>query len=341
MFKEIELSGSAQERGFEHGKTLRTSIEHVLNYYLSIFGLREQQVFLQAKHFRQVIRNFSPSIADEVEHIAEGASVDPLFIYALNARSEILNNSVLGPSVSECTALFCQRSGLLMQNWDWSEALEPLVVLMRMNLENGHKICQLTEPGIVGKIGLNNAGIGVCLNILKTAQVLKGVPVHILLRRALESQSFVASRQVLQRNSEGKASHLLLAAAGGACHSVEFCGPRACELSPHNDLLIHTNHYLDETAAGLDAFPSTHERFARAGSLCEQSRGNDGLSVEAAQALLLDRTEGELSINRAYSPSLTPGFGRVGTVFSIIMDLRQGVFWVRPGSSEVFTQLAV
>jgi len=75
--------------------------------------------------------------------------------------------------------------------------------------------------------------------------------------------------------------------------------------------------------------------------LSVQSRGTEGFSVEAAQALLLDRTEGELSINRAYSPSLTPGFGRVGTVFSIIMDLRQGVFWVRPGSSEVFTQLAV
>jgi isopenicillin-N N-acyltransferase-like protein len=31
---------------------------------------------------------------------------------------------------------------------------------------DGHQLIQLTEPGILGKIGMNSAGVGVCLNIL-------------------------------------------------------------------------------------------------------------------------------------------------------------------------------
>ena len=47
----------------------------------------------------------------------------------------------------------------------------------------------LTEAGILGKIGLNDAGLGVCLNLLSTTADggRDGTPIHVLLRQMLQS----------------------------------------------------------------------------------------------------------------------------------------------------------
>ena len=51
-------------------------------------------------------------------------------------------------------------------------------------------IMMMTEPGIIGKVGMNSSGVGVSLNLLVAKKVPKdGLPIHILLRTALDSNS--------------------------------------------------------------------------------------------------------------------------------------------------------
>lgn len=56
--------------------------------------------------------------------------------------------------------------------------LAALMVLVEIRRDDGHRILQLAEPGI---IGLNSAGIGVCLDILSGTASRPAVPVHVLL----------------------------------------------------------------------------------------------------------------------------------------------------------------
>lgn len=323
VFPEILLTGDARQRGHDHGEQLRDSIHQVLDYYRTLFRLSDADLRREAAEFGHIIKGFSGEYAEEIESCAAAARLDAVYLYALNSRSEILNNV----DVAECTSVMRSGPALLAQNWDWSEALEELVVLMRLQRPDNHSICMLTEPGIIGKIGMNRAGLGVCLNILKTRERLHGLPVHVLLRALLDCRSLAEARELLRLVSVGKASHVLVGDASGAMLGVEFSGSQNLRLEPQDGLLLHTNHYLGaEELNDAEAFPSTHERLQQAGELLDADSSRDGI-----HAMLRDQSRDELSICRAYSESATPGFGRVGTVFTVLMELAEHTMTIQRG----------
>lgn len=325
-FPEVVLVGDARQRGQSHGEQLRESIHEVLDYYRTLFCLGDAALREEAAEYARIIRAFSEEYADEIEAIAAAANLHPSYIYVINSRSEILNNT----DVAECTAVMNTGAAVLAQNWDWSEVLEHLVVLIRLHRPDNHTICMLTEPGIIGKIGMNRAGLGVCLNILKTTERLRGLPVHVLLRAVLDCTSMDEVRALISLMSVGKASHVLVGDAEGACHSVEFSGTESFQLQPEGELLVHTNHYLSESAANTaEAFPSTHERLQQARAMLAADVSPAGLL-----AMLRDQSQGELSICRPYSFSEAAGFGRVGSVFTVIMDLAEREMQVYRGPAE-------
>jgi isopenicillin-N N-acyltransferase-like protein len=84
-----------------------------------------------------------------------------------NPKPKLMSSD--GPN--ECTSLFCPTNGILAQNWDWDKTLESLMFVQKITRPDRHQLIQLTEPGILGKIGMNSAGLGVCLNILSTGRL--------------------------------------------------------------------------------------------------------------------------------------------------------------------------
>ncbi len=53
-------------------------------------GQSEEAILEKAAHFQQQIKAFDAGYCEEIEAIAEAACVPPLWIYALNARTEII-----------------------------------------------------------------------------------------------------------------------------------------------------------------------------------------------------------------------------------------------------------
>ena len=76
--------------------------------------------------------------------MASGAKIKPEYLFAMNARTELL----LSPNYNECTAIAFPKKGILAQNWDWSSKLEDNSVVIEITKPNGLKILQLTEAGI-------------------------------------------------------------------------------------------------------------------------------------------------------------------------------------------------
>lgn len=175
-FPELIVSGSAFERGVKHGATFKEQIASTIDFYAAIFKLPEADIFNRASQFQRLIADYRSDFIEEMDGIAKGADVNPLWIVALNSRSEILSLDA-SCDANECTALYFRKTAVLGQNWDWGMAMENNTVLMRVDLPNGTQIQMLTEPGIIGKIGLNSHGLGVCLNILRIDKPLKGIPI--------------------------------------------------------------------------------------------------------------------------------------------------------------------
>ena len=79
-------------------------------------------------------------------------------------------------------------SALGIQTWDWHNELAEGWMVWTIEHPDGRRVETLTEAGIVGKIGMNDRGVAVLLNILghRDDGPPVGVPVHVLCRSVLD-----------------------------------------------------------------------------------------------------------------------------------------------------------
>ena len=259
--------------------------------------------------------NLDPSEQEEIKGIADGAGQDEFELRAANARTEILAGH--GPK-TECSVV--GQGGLLAQNWDWHPDAAASTVVWIVEHERGW-FATLTEAGILAKIGLNDAGLGVCLNLLETTADggLDGTPIHLLLRRTLQTC-----------RSVDEAVELLTSAATSASSAVTVATPNdvaSVELNPGGANVIrgavgaHTNHFLEPPRRGEDVVPNqSPSTVAR-------------LEVVRTQPLL-DALRSHESHPKGVCRHLDPAepwVEQTVTVASVVMNLAAGRFHVAAG----------
>src|SRR5699024_1060391 len=103
-----------------------------------------------------------------------------------------------------------------------------------------------TEYGMPGKIGLNAAGIGVHLNILRHRDDRAGgVPVHSVLARVLSEATSVEDGIDLIRSAPTTSSSVLTLSSADRVAMVEVAPGRVVVLE-QDGWVLHTNHFLAE-----------------------------------------------------------------------------------------------
>lgn len=295
-----------------------------------------EEIERRAGRARELIGAFATAYVIELDAVAAGAGMPLWQIYALNARTEILNTPP-----GECTVLYFQHSGVLGQNWDWLAALEDLAVLVTWELPDGHEVLMFTEPGMLGKIGLNDRGLGVCLNILFSQHELDGLPVHVLTRALLDCGTLEEARAMIARSGLGKSSHFLVAQGSAGCCSMEFAAGEQFEVPTIDGVLVHTNHCIAagaETKAAM--IPGTAERLAQSDEWLSQTDTRD---LAIMKKILLDDRYGSESINMSYHNEALLGNRDVGTCATILMDLNAGHMQIKkgPGREGEFSTVAL
>lgn len=327
-FPHLVLRGTPRARGLAYGEAFRERIRATHAFYarevFALSPLTPVEIERRAARVRELIGDFEPAYATEIEAIAEGAGLAAWQVYCLNARTEILN-----AAVGECTALYFAQARVLGQTWDWLQELEDLCVVTTSERPDGHRILAFAEPGMLAKIGMNGAGLGVCLNFLVAPHALDGVPVHVLVRAILDAPDIDAARAVIARSGHGKASNFLLGDAMGRGISIEFAGDVRAELAPQAGVLAHTNHCVSAALADRTyVIPTSPERLARAGA---RAAAVAAQSVASMQALLGDTGEGPGAITVRYRPEPLLGGKQVGSCATVVMDLPARVMHLRKG----------
>jgi len=248
----ITSSGEAFERGLQLGRLAQERVLHSVAAYMHIFkrisGLSRDEVFAQAERFLPSIAAFAPHLLEEMRGIAEGAGCHLYEIIAINARTELMFGITHKP---ECTGLAVGAAASvdghtrLAQNWDWHPSLTGALVLWNIRREDGPDLLTLTEAGIAGKIGINAAGLAMCVNLLKSDSDSAGpaVPMHVILRRILEEASTVEEAcTLIERTARCTSCNHLLADRSGAIADVEATPAGQRVLTAQNGVLTHTNH---------------------------------------------------------------------------------------------------
>lgn len=223
-----------------------------------------------------------------------------------------------------CTALYWknEQSTSLVQNWDWQEEQKENLINLNINQPSKPAISMITEAGIIGKIGLNSSGVGVCLNAIRALGVnIERLPCHLALRACLESETTNRAVATLQRFGVASACHILVGdaheAIGLECTNIDMME------FPTKGVLTHTNHFIKPHPSVEDemALEDSPTRLDRINKLIEQELVRDGimpLQLEKMRTLLADEENFPTAICRAKTEGSS-----VATLFSIVMDLKE------------------
>jgi isopenicillin-N N-acyltransferase like protein len=253
----VRVTGnSPAERGAQLGRSERDEFVATLRTYDSLFAayaLGESRVRALAEASRRVLEDWAPDLAAEADALADAAGVDRWRVHALNARTEILAaGGVVRRGECSTIALRTPRT-LSAQTWDWHRELAHGWQVVQ-HVGTPLPFVTLTERGMLGKIGINAAGVGLHFNILGHASdsSVEGVPVHGVARRVLDSATDVAHAEQLIRSAPLQASscYTVVDAARVACLEAS---PAGVGLPPSDGgPVVHTNHFLDPALAPGD-----------------------------------------------------------------------------------------
>lgn len=295
-----------RRRGEDRGRQAREGVTRAWKVYEELFATvvagnsaRSAGTFdVPALALRTVAatRAWAPGLVEEMEGVAEGAGMPFWTIAALNARTEILAEA--GASrAGECSTLV--RTGPVTtggQCWDWHEELTDAWHLQAVTGDT-RGFAGITEHGILAKIGVNDASVGVLFNILgHTGDAATGVPVHLVARQVLGTAGSFAEAVGMLAGAPVSASTVITVVTADRAASVELSPGGSAVLTPDDrGVLVRTNHFLDPVLATSELRgrrePETYDRHRL---LTARGRGHTGPlgPAELVELLAAHREDG-------------------------------------------------
>jgi isopenicillin-N N-acyltransferase like protein len=353
MLPVIELVGTPYEQGQRHGQLLRDRIAQNLDVYFYRFELEAKlsraEVLVRSEQLLKVIAKQSPDYLEGMRGIADGSGFSLVEIAALNVRYEILYYQFGKVALEEeqqrerlvdgCTlfAVSPQKMDnnhlVVGQNWDWIPTVKGAV--LHTTHDDGLVTLAFTEAGIFGgKIGLNSAGVGICINGITTTEddwARPVTPLHVRCYHILRSRSFAEMQAIIKDELRACSTNFLIAQAPDQALNIEAAPNRVNELQFANGCMTHANHFVAPDALGIVEPPSdSRHRETRLRDLLESQ---PVLSVADIQRFLQDTDGFPNSVSRHEDPDYGPEEHYI-TVTGVVMDLNTLEMWISDGPPD-------
>lgn len=325
----IHCTGSPAEIGYTHGSQASSQVHGSIAFYTDFFmtssGLSWDDAKSMAIKFLPFLKREFPIYVQEMRGVAQGAGVTFEDILALNVRTEIAYGAFKEDGVGDgCTSLSWLDSttgkSWLAQNWDWREAQAENLVVLDIESDFGlPRIKMVSEAGIIGKIGLNDHGVGVCFNAIRAKGVAYDkLPAHLGLRRILESETRFEAELALREFEIASACTMVAADPSGGA-ALEWSSQGVQKITTDKkERVFHTNHLLLEQDGIVDTQSpkDTLARYERVQKLADDVEGE--VTTSAIQKILSDEDGYPVSICRKHDEG-PKGVGC--SIFNIVMDL--------------------
>ncbi len=350
-FPVIYLQGSPRKRGRDYGLRCKHLIEKCVAFYRSLFedesGLSWQAAMDYAAQFKPYIAGYDPEILEELEGIAHGSEKALDEILALNTRTELMFlHKTRRPASCSSLALMPETNPdgkiYLAQNWDWYRLSRDFCVVLVIDQGERPRILQTVEAGLIAKMGLNAAGIGLCTNALVTDNWKIGVPYHVLLRGILNARTLADAVGAVTRPKRASAGNYMIGHQGGLALNLEATPVQAHITRPKQGFMNHSNHCKNHLSSEKDLIPSLWPdsivRDLRMEQLLKRSAGS--IDLETIMMILRDHFDAPTSICTHPEADLAPKEQSQSNA-SMILDLQKLSMHIAKGlpCEHEFTEL--
>jgi isopenicillin-N N-acyltransferase-like protein len=353
----LELGADPSERGRIHGKTLSPAIRDNVETYLARFeagGADRRRILDQSEKWLAFMQGDNAEYAEEMAAVAEASGISLTEIAMLNARYEI-TYSIFGseaqtanarPEQEGCTSFGLMPEAtanghtLLCQNWDWLEKVQGRTFVQRVSRasapgEGKPSFVGFSEAGIVGsKMGVNAAGIGLCVNgIVTPRDGANGIrkPFHVRCKEILDAWRFDQALAPVVQTDRTASSNFLIGHSDGEMIDIEATPDHCAYLYPEDGLVVHANHLVKEFRVGSQMeriAPNTLYRAARTERLLRGQLGK--VDFDVLRGVLTDHFSAPAAICR-HADTALPEAKRVITVAAIVLDLDERVLYATDG----------
>jgi len=320
-------SSDPYERGRQRGAQVNKAVERTWPVYQSLFdasakdaGREPVDVAAVAHACLDAVSVWSPDLLRELEGVAAGSGLSLTTVMALNARTEVFALAG-GLALTECSTVVQMHAAggaaLSTQTWDWHEELADGWHVQTVQ-GDAHAYAGLTEFGMLAKIGVNSAGLGIHFNLLRhdsdglsdRETPLAGVPVHLLAAAILGRTGTVAEAVDLARSAPVAASTVITVVTSDRAACIELCPAGTAVVEPSDGWLVHTNHFLDPGLAEGEAVTRVvTTTFEREEALRSRVKAVPGpLDVEDLTQLLCAHEEDGVAVCRHVDETAELGY---------------------------------
>ncbi len=333
----VEVSGTPGQIGAAHGETQRERIQECLDRFLgwlcSGAAVSLDEKSLWAKWLPQVAFNeqAASGLVAEMRGIARGANVSFERVFLLNSMLDLVGFRYLPMAQNfGCTTFAVSQAAgngasLIGQTYDMPELLQDSLLMLRIKPERGPRQLVFTFTGIVGASGMNEAGIGLCINYLSPLDVGAGRLHSIIVRQILAAENLGDALTPPVVSPRAGGAHYLVTDKDGNVVSIETTGKRHEVFFPDGNALGHTNHYLGHTLKDVEFVRETSigSSLARYTAIRRYFRDYGAeLDLESLKQLTKNHNSYPNSICAHGLESAAPG-SRSCTVAAMVHDLSE------------------
>ena len=334
-YREIEVSGAPLEMGRQIGEAAREEMRGFTEVALdrvnkTVRVSREKAIGVARDSFPYVER-YAPHMLEELRGMAEGSGVPVEELMLLQVRNQLLAERDSG-CTSFAVAAPAGPRAVVGQNWDNDPALNPYTVVLTRRPAGKPALMTITQAGLIAYIGLNSAGIGLCLNPLPAPSRPLGVPHYFTVRGIYEATSLDGAVQAVRRATRAIPANITLSTPEGPADLEVTMDDVRVLRDGGRGTVTHANHCEHPELLPInDRFPEliqSRPRKMRIEKLLNE--GDRPLALEGLKRALRDHENYPTSICR--HPNDHPTTGYWATTFSVLIEPDAGLMHVSRGN---------
>jgi len=225
------ISGTPRERGLQYGRQFKDAIRSFLEneIYRGYVGRPNprERMLRYAGECGKAIGEYSPTILEEMEGMAEGAEL-ALEELVLVTNHEELWHEGLVPASDHCTVFGAappdtqDDATFVCQTWDWMESVYGLSTMLHWKRPEGPSVLAYAYPGLWTGAGLNSAGIALCWHTGSGGgeSPRVGIPAYVLIAQMLYQETLKGALDEARRATHAGWFTFLLGDAHGKLATV-------------------------------------------------------------------------------------------------------------------------
>ncbi|ODV92158.1 hypothetical protein CANCADRAFT_83237 [Tortispora caseinolytica NRRL Y-17796] len=310
-FLSIEVSGTPEEMGSAYGSQAKEQIMKAAAFYKKFITEKSGRSWDDISKLidSDIIPSLSSNYSEyfeEMKAISASSGVPLQEVVAINVRSELsfgLFKIENKDNTSDgCTSMTCVSDKYAMsgQNWDWIDDAYEFTIILKLNPINKPSCVMVAEAGMIGKIGMNEYGVGCLINALRVSGYnYQALPVNIAARKILESATAKeAVKYVVSKGLACSVNYMV-------CDKDYSC---AIEATAYDTVVIernsmghvyHTNHTIkDHDSRGYEPFfvPDSAPRLSQIEQAAQKAPDSSFQSLDKFFEFFSDTSNSPLSV---------------------------------------------